>query len=121
MLRMGATLFLFALASACETPSGLVDTSPEDVVDDSPYEPCVELEIDPLGPNNPVVGDEWTVWLRCDGATLTGVSVLRFDPSDFASLDGNVCTFRYAGSATMTLQVGSEKAEMQVEVAEAQR
>lgn len=119
MLRMGATLLTLAFASACGPPAEVVDTSPEPAVEDSPYEPCVELEIDPLGPSSPVVGDAWTVWLRCDGATLTGVSVLRFDPSDFATLDGNVCTFRYAGTATMTLQVGSEKAEMLVEVGEA--
>jgi hypothetical protein len=121
MLRMGAMAVLCAALGACEGAADPVDTSPPVVDEGSDYEPCEVLEIDPLGPNPPGVGDQWTVWLRCDGATLTGVSVLRFTPSDFATLDGNVATFLYAGTATMSLQVGSEKAEMQVEVVEAAR
>ncbi len=81
-------------------------------------EPCDEanVEIDPLGPEDPVVGDQWTVWLRCDGATLAGATVLQFDPPEFATVDENVATFLMAGTAEMTMQVGGYRAEMDVTV-----
>ena len=75
-----------------------------------------DLEIDVLGPLAPSVGDDWTVWLRCDGATLIGTLVLRFDPPDFATTDVNQVTFRRAGTGEMTVQVGGYRASMDVTV-----
>ena len=117
-------LFLLAcsskpdLDSATDTDTGseVVDTPPDETDDDT-CEPD-EVELDPLGPAEPVVGDQWTIWLRCDGATLMGATVLRFDPPDFATIDGNVATFQKAGSAKMTMQVGSYRESMDVTVSE---
>ena len=95
------------------------DTEPEVVEEEEPeYEECVELSYEVLGPEEPVVGDTWIVWARCDGATLIGATVLRFDPSDFASLDENTATFLYAGTGTMKLRVGNQNFEQEVVVAE---
>ena len=77
-----------------------------------------DLVIDPLGPSSPVVGDEWTVWLRCDGTTLTGTMVLQVDPPEFASIDTNIVTFLMAGTAEMTVTVGAYRASMDVTVTE---
>ncbi len=75
-----------------------------------------DLEIDLIGPESPVVGDEWLVWLRCDGATLTGTLVLRFDPPAFATVQDNQVTFRRVGTAKMRVQVGGYRSTMQVTV-----
>ena len=74
------------------------------------------LEIDIIGPELPVVGDEWLVWLRCDGVTLTGTLVLRFDPPSFASVNKNQVVFNRAGSADMRVQVGGYRTSMEVTV-----
>jgi hypothetical protein len=42
--------------------------------------------------------------------------VLRFDPPGFATIDNNIATFRVAGTAEMTVQVGSYRASMDVTV-----
>lgn len=115
---------LFALAcsstpeldSATDTGPEVADPAPGETEDDA-CEPD-EVELDPLGPVEPAVGDQWTVWLRCDDATLMGATVLRFEPPDFAIIDGNVATFQQAGSATMTMQVGRYTASMDVTVRE---
>jgi hypothetical protein len=78
---------------------------------------CEEIELDIIGPAEPAVGDTWTLWLRCDGATLAGTMVLRFEPPDFADIESNNATFRSAGDATMLFQVGSRRVEHEVTVA----
>lgn len=90
--------------------SGEGDTSPEAGLD------CDEVELDIIGPAEPAVGDTWTLWLRCDGATLAGTMVLRFDPADFAEIDANNATFLSAGDAQMRFQVGSRRVEQEVTV-----
>ncbi len=119
MKRWLPPLLILAVALACAGPSdtgetGLVEETDEPY--EEPLEDCEVLEIDPLGPSPPRVGDTWTVWLRCDGATLMGWTVLRFDPTDFADVDGNEATFRYAGDARMTIQVGTYRESMDVTV-----
>lgn len=81
-------------------------------------EECVEekLEIDVFGPSNPEVGDSWTVWLRCDGVTLVGTAVVRFNPPTFATIDTNEVTFVEPGVAEMTVQVGAYRDSMTVTV-----
>lgn len=107
---------LLALLTACAGDDP-VDTAPEEQVQDEP-EPCAEVELDVEGPQPPVVGDEWTVWLRCDGSTLIGTTVVRFDPADFGTVDANVVTFLRAGTATLRVQVGAYREETEVTVTE---
>ncbi len=94
------------------------DTGEPAVEDTEAPEECASVELDILGPEEPRVGDEWTVWLRCDGATLAGAMRLFFDPPDFAAVDVNVVTFIQAGTATMTMQVGGYSASTDVTVSE---
>lgn len=94
------------------TPWGSSDGGEEE----EEYEPCVETWIDYTGTDSPSVGDEWTVWLRCDGAILTGPTVIRFDPLDFASVEDNVITFARSGEGWMRLQTGVEWAELDIVV-----
>ena len=118
MLRYLPTLLLLACTGSGELDSG----PPTDSAEESPSPgtgfTCEDedLEIDPLGPSDPTVGDEWTVWLRCDGTTLTGTMVLQFEPPEFASIDTNLVTFLMAGTAEMTVQVGSYRASTDVTV-----
>lgn len=105
---------LLALLTACDRKPA-EDSDSEPVVQDTP-DPCQVVELDVEGPQPPVVGDEWTVWLRCDGATLIGTTVVRFDPPDFGMVDGNVVTFTQAGTATLRVQVGAYREETEVTV-----
>lgn len=77
---------------------------------------CDTVDLDVMGTDPPSVGDEWTVWLRCDGATLLGTTVLSFDPPRVATVTDNVATFLEAGDATMTMQVGAERASMDLTI-----
>ena len=87
---------------------------PRDTEDD--YKGCEETEIDVNGPEEPRVGDEWTVFMRCDGAILQGPMVLQFTPNDFAKVYGNEVEFTTAGDASMRVQVGSYRENMDVTV-----
>lgn len=82
---------------------------------------CAEEEIvlDIMGPTEPVVGDTWTVWMRCDGTTMLGATILQFDPPDFASIQDNNATFLKVGAATMTMQVGRYSESLDVTVGKA--
>lgn len=95
------------------------DEAVEDTGDPRPEESqeCEELELDIVGPAEPAVGDTWTLWLRCDGATLAGTMVLRFEPPEIAEVDANNATFRSSGDALMRFQVGSRRVEQEVTVA----
>jgi hypothetical protein len=111
---MRRAIGLALLLSAC----GPEEESDTDViVDNDTYEPCVELKIHEEGPKDPVVGDQWMVSLYCDGALITGPYVVRFDPADFAMVSQTTVTFTTAGTATLKVQAGSERAEMDVTVA----
>lgn len=77
-------------------------------------EGCQSLTLGHDGPDSPVVGDQWAVFLRCDEATLVGASVLTVDPVDAAEIDENLVIFREAGPCTVRLQVGSRAASLDV-------
>ena len=94
------------------------DTAPQQVEEHEDSSGCQAVTLDILGPEDPVVGDSWTVWLHCDEALLTGVTVLSFAPPEFATVDENVATFLYAGEATMRMQVGAYWQEQDVTVGE---
>ena len=118
--RPALTLLCLVAFAAC---SKTEDTGGDTAVDDSPPESegwdCDELYMKITGEEEPVVGDTWVVWLWCDDTLMAGVSRLSFDPPDFAMIDNNEATFLYAGSATMQMQVGAERATQKVTVAEA--
>jgi hypothetical protein len=69
-------------------------------------EDCELLEIDHMGPDAPVVGDQWGLWLRCDGATLSGATVIQPTPWDMATVIGNELTFLYAVEGEIKMQSG---------------
>jgi hypothetical protein len=76
---------------------------------------CDELEITYDGPFQPHVGDQWILQLWCDGALMT-LTVIRFIPSDFASLDENVATFLMPGEGTIQMQAGTDREYLDVTV-----
>ena len=67
---------------------------------------CSSVTLDLLGPDEPVVGDTWTIWMDCDGTRLLGPMVIHFEPSDFVDLDDNVAIFQYAGTAELSVRSG---------------
>lgn len=80
---------------------------------------CEEVAIKVIGEEPPVVGDSWTLYLDCDGAVMTGTTVVRVDPADFATLADNVVTWTTAGTADLSVQVGSTRLVEEVTVGEA--
>ncbi|NOY25135.1 MAG: hypothetical protein GXP62_04600 [Oligoflexia bacterium] len=120
------TVLLMVLLTACTIPGldGTASTEGTSQTDADAggttgtvdFQGCDENRIDYIGPDEPVVGDEWIVWLYCDEALLNGPMVLRFDPLDFASVADNVATWRLEGTGTMFVQTGSQRAEMEVTV-----
>jgi hypothetical protein len=112
LLTVGAGL-LFACGSPDEDTDTGTPTPPQETDE---YQGCEQTEIDAMGPDTPQVGDEWTVWMRCDGALLQGPMVIRFTPPDFANLDANVVLFTTAGEASMLVQVGSYRETMSLAV-----
>lgn len=111
------TLILLAALTACGDKEPLdTSTAVDDSRDDEP-QGCGVVELDVQGPAEPRVGDSWTVWLRCDGATMLGATVLRFDPPTIATLEDNVATFVDSGDATMTMQVGAYRESLSLTVA----
>ncbi|MCB9779375.1 MAG: hypothetical protein H6742_12485 [Alphaproteobacteria bacterium] len=123
------SLPLLMLLVGCDVPglggSGKVDDTTDDgdgsstdvdEDDDDGWEPCVETWVDFVGDEEPHVGDDWTVWLRCDGAILTGPTVIRLDPVEAAYVDENVLTWDQAGEVWLKVQTGTEWAETWVTV-----
>lgn len=77
---------------------------------------CDKLIIEYYGEDEPVIGDTWTIWLKCDGVTMMGASVIQFDPLDFATLDENEVTFQREGTGILMMQTGSFQVEMTIVV-----
>ncbi len=119
---MRALSLLLPLALLACGPEPEEEEDDDEVEDTAPERPessleCEELILDVNGPEAPHVGDQWTVWMRCDGATMTGTMVLRFDPPDVAEVVDNNATFVAPGDATMRFQVGSRRLEQDVTIA----
>ncbi|MDP2311819.1 MAG: hypothetical protein Q8P41_02870 [Pseudomonadota bacterium] len=109
---------LLTLLLAC-TGAPPLDTAEPEVEDEVPTgTACEALEIRVNGDDPPQVGDEWTVFLWCDDALMTGATRLLFDPNDIAAVSDNTAQFLYAGSATLTMQVGSRRQEREVTITE---
>jgi hypothetical protein len=79
---------------------------------------CTELVADYVGPEQPRVGDSWEVWLRCDGATMVGSTIVRPDPIDMATVYDNEVTFLYPVEGSIKIQSGSFVAYLDVVVSE---
>lgn len=109
-------LFAGCTRSCDEVPVETGDSTP--VVEDTEeeQEECVDVYMKIQGPEAPVVGDQWTVWLWCDDKLLVGACVLLFDPPDFADTAENVATFTTEGTAEMKMQCGSYRDVMEVTV-----
>lgn len=120
---MSRTLALLCLAlslPACgdKDPDGDDTGAAEDTGDTPQATGCTSTELSYDGPEAPTQGDEWTVWMKCDGALMTGAYVIRTDPADFAEIDENVITWVNAGTATLRVQSGSYREEVSVTVTE---
>lgn len=118
---MRTALCLFSLLSAC-SPAASDDTAAAGdsaAADARPPEPeaCGEVLLEVMGDDPPRVGDEWTVWLRCDGATLAGVAIVRVTPPEMARIDDNIVTWVGSGEASLFAQYGAERGERAVTVA----
>ncbi|MDP2310102.1 MAG: hypothetical protein Q8P18_29060 [Pseudomonadota bacterium] len=110
---------MLLLLLAC-TGEPLQDTAAPEAVEEVPTgDPCEVLEIHVNGDDPPQVGDEWTVWLWCDDALMTGAMRLSFDPPDIATVSENNAQFLYAGDAMVTIQVGSRRQTREVNVSPA--
>lgn len=98
-------------ASSDDSSSVPTDDSSEEV------EACQELEIEYDGTSQPHVGDQWTLQLMCDGALMLN-TIIRFDPTDFASVPPgtSVATFLYAGDGTIQMQAGTTREYLDVTV-----
>jgi hypothetical protein len=112
---MRRSIPLLVLVTACGSGE---ESDSDEIIEVDTYEPCGEVTIDVEGPSAPVVGDSWQVFLHCDDAIMTGAYVVRLDPTDFATIDVNTVTFVKAGTATLKVQSGSQRAEMSVTVTE---
>lgn len=110
---------MWAFLLACVTPEPAADSAQETVPDAAPApDTCDALELRVDGPDPPAVGESWTLWLWCEDALMTGAQRVTLDPLDFATVDTNVVTFLYAGTGTVTLQVGRERQSREVQVEE---
>lgn len=113
-------MWLLALVLAgCDDGFEYVEDTDVDTQDTNEPDPCQQLDIRWDGPDDPVVGDEWTVLLYCDDALVMGALIVRVEPASMATLSENVVTWAEAGTATLTVQKGSDIAETTVEVAPA--
>lgn len=93
------------------------DSGPEDTEPEQLY--CDTLSLDIGGPDEPVVGDVWYVWVDCDGARLLGGIVVRYEPVEAASLDENVLTFLESGEGMVVVRAGTTELTQAVDVGEA--
>jgi hypothetical protein len=77
---------------------------------------CPTPEIHVGGEDPPVVGNEWDVFLWCDSTLMTGPMSVMVDPPSLATIEKYHIVWVESGTAHLTVQVGSLKAERDVEV-----
>ena len=94
------------------------DTGFDDDLPDDDDEGCEDVYITWSGPDDPIVGDNWTVFLHCDNALLLGGYIVRLDPYDMASIKGNEIEFTSEGIADLSIQSGVWVATTTVTVGE---
>lgn len=102
--------------ASCRREAACTDTGIEDDTNDTEIQACDHVAVDFSGPDDPKVGDTWTVFLECDGTNITSGLVIHLDPADLASVDGRSITFSRAGSGTLTVQGGAERAELALQI-----
>ena len=89
-------MLIWLLALACKDPviadTGVADTGKFENLYEQDSD-CAELWLDIDGPEDPAIGDSWTVWMKCDGALLLGTIYMRFDPPEIATVDLNTAVF----------------------------
>lgn len=122
MVRLATAAVAILLSISCSGKDGetgfvATDTAPTETTPEPPQSTgCDAVEFDYDGPEEPVVGDEWTVWLRCDGALLMGASVISVDPPELATIADNLLTFAQTGTGTVHVQTGAFSASQDVTV-----
>ncbi len=99
-----------------EEDTASVDSA--DTADEEDDHTCDEVSLDLLGPEEPVVGDTWVIWMNCDESRLIGPMVVHFEPTDFATLEDNVAVFLYAGQAELSVRSGTYDLSTTVTVTE---
>lgn len=121
-------LFLspLALAVGCTSTAGdsdsagVVDTDTDDEVDTEDTFECPTPEMHVTGNDPPVVGDYWEVFLWCDDTLMTGAMHMSIDPPTMATIENYYLTFNEEGTGTLSVQVGTIRAEREVVVGPAE-
>ena len=80
------TLTITMATSGCSPEHEDSDSGPV-VVDTEEDEECGTIQVKFDGPDQPVVGDTWTVLLYCDDALLMGPVVIQVTPTSLATID----------------------------------
>ncbi len=115
-----------ALAAGCTSTggdsdsAGVVDTDTDDGVDTEDTFECPTPEMHVTGDDPPVVGDYWEVFLWCDETLMTGAMHMSIDPPTMATIEDYHLTFNEEGTGTLSVQVGTIKAEREVVVGPAE-
>lgn len=93
---------------ACNRDQRELESDDTAIVQDTDDETCTDYHVEVNGPEQPVVGDEWEVWLWCEDVLQVGASVVGSDPPDFVAIRGpNTIEFLYAGTGKLRIQVGN--------------
>jgi hypothetical protein len=101
--------------ASCRREAACTDTGVQDT-EDTQIEGCDDVAVDFSGPDDPKVGDTWTVFLECDGTNITSGLVIHVDPADLASVNGRTITFAKTGDGTLTVQGGAERADLALQI-----
>lgn len=115
-----AWLVVFAVACRGSEETDIRDTWP-DTYDPDQGDPCDELLLIHVGPDEPSVGDTWDIHLECDGAFMMGPYTTRITPSDLGRIDELNTAIRItwlkAGDGTIRMQAGQEVKTQDVTIA----
>jgi len=110
-------------------PGISLDDDDDEIVDEDGdgWDGCevTELEINgdlPEDTPSPTVGDQWIVFLVCDGVKLQGANRLFFLPAELATVEdvNTIAVFLASGTGTMTMQSGNNRITIPVTVLEAE-
>lgn len=114
-------MLLALLLIACPVVDDTGDSAEEQEVVIPEAAVCEPAVIEFDGPAEPKVGDLWKFWLTCDGTLQMGASRTSVEPANAGTLADGASTpeitWAKAGEATLFIQTGRFKGELDVTVA----
>ena len=116
---MGSRICAVLILAACSKDNG--DSNPGSTDDSNTGEggadPAQECDYGMRfeGPDPPHVGDDWELWMTCDGID-TSVMIIRIYPGELAKIDGRMMTFVAPGDGKIRMQTGAHRATMDVTI-----